>query len=115
MEYQDRLLTCADCNGEFIFSASEQLVFFFGKQFRNDSRHCKHCRIKRLGRRVSQGSDPQALSLSRTETRAICYNCSVETILPLKPIMGRPVLCRPCIQSAQRSTAAVPKDSELQS
>ena len=32
MEFLDRLLTCADCRGEFIFTAGEQL-FFFDKQF----------------------------------------------------------------------------------
>jgi len=35
MEFVDRLLTCADCGGEFIFTAGEQL-FFHDKQFKND-------------------------------------------------------------------------------
>ena len=48
MEFVDRLLTCADCGGEFIFTAGEQL-FFFDKQFKNDPKRCKPCKSKRSG------------------------------------------------------------------
>ena len=48
MEFLDRLLTCADCGGEFIFTAGEQL-FFFDKQFKNDPKRCKPCKSKRSG------------------------------------------------------------------
>lgn len=113
MEYIDRILTCADCNDEFIFSAGEQL-FFCDKQFRNDPRHCKACRTKRLGKKVSS-SGPQAVSFRRTETRAICAQCKVETILPFKPTNGRPVLCRQCFQSQQHSIVAPVAETELQS
>ena len=50
MEFLDRLLTCADCGGEFIFTAGEQL-FFFDKQFKNDPKRCKPCKSKRCRRR----------------------------------------------------------------
>jgi signal transduction histidine kinase len=39
MEFLDRFLICADCGGEFIFTAGEQL-FFFDKQFKNAPKHC---------------------------------------------------------------------------
>ena len=48
MDFLDRLLTCADCGGEFIFTAGEQL-FFFDKQFTNDPKRCKPCKSKRAG------------------------------------------------------------------
>ena len=113
MAYQDKILTCSNCNGEFIFSAGEQL-FFFDKHFINDPRRCKACKTKRLNKKSPQASGAQVLSSRRTETAAICANCSAETILPFKPTMNRPVLCRQCFQSAQHSTGSVPIESSAQ-
>jgi CxxC-x17-CxxC domain-containing protein len=97
MEFVDRLLTCADCGGEFIFTAGEQL-FFVDKQFKNDPKRCKPCKSKRAVN-VRPGSGPVAAGLSRTETRTECSECGVETTVPFKPTQGRPVLCRQCFQA----------------
>lgn len=104
MEFVDRLLTCTDCGGEFIFTAGEQL-FFFDKQFKNDPKRCKPCKSKRSGASVRTGTGPAAAGLSRTETRTECSECGVETTVPFKPTQGRPVLCRQCFQ-AKRPAAA---------
>lgn len=96
MEFVDRLLTCADCGGEFIFTAGEQL-FFFDKQFKNDPKRCKPCKSRRAGLRA--GTGPVAAGISRTETRTHCSECGVETTVPFKPTQGRPVLCRQCFQN----------------
>ena len=98
MEFLDRLLTCADCGGEFIFTAGEQL-FFFDKQFKNDPKRCKPCKCKRGVAGAAAGSGPAAAGLSRTETRTECSECGVETTVPFKPTQGRPVLCRQCFQT----------------
>src|ERR1700731_1613778 len=98
MEFLDRLLTCADCGGEFIFTAGEQL-FFFDKQFKNDPKRCKPCKSKRSGVGLKAGAGPAAAGLSRTETRTECSACGIETTVPFKPTQGRPVLCRQCFQS----------------
>jgi CxxC-x17-CxxC domain-containing protein len=108
MEFVDRILTCTDCGGEFIFTAGEQL-FFFDKQFKNDPKRCKPCKSKRAGVGVRPGSGPVAAGLSRTETRTECSECGIETTVPFKPTQGRPVLCRQCFQTKQR--AAVPSDA----
>ncbi|NYF78438.1 zinc-ribbon domain containing protein [Granulicella arctica] len=100
MEFLDRLLTCSDCGGEFIFTAGEQL-FFFDKQFKNDPKRCKPCKNKRAGAAARPGSGPSAAGLSRTETRTECSACGIETTVPFKPTQGRPVLCRQCFQSKQ--------------
>jgi CxxC-x17-CxxC domain-containing protein len=102
----DRLLTCADCGGQFIFTAGEQL-FFFDKQFKNDPKRCKPCKSKRstAGLKSEPGAGPVAAGLSRTETRTECSECGIETTVPFKPTQGRPVLCRQCFQ-AKRPTAA---------
>jgi CxxC-x17-CxxC domain-containing protein len=97
MEFVDRLLTCADCGGEFIFTAGEQL-FFFDKQFKNDPKRCKPCKSKRSGTVARAGAGPAAAGLSRTETRTSCSACGLETTVPFKPTQGRPVLCRQCFR-----------------
>jgi CxxC-x17-CxxC domain-containing protein len=106
MEFVDRLLTCADCGGEFIFTAGEQL-FFFDKQFKNDPKRCKPCKSKRSAATLRPGSGPAAAGLSRTETRTECSECGIQTTVPFKPTQGRPVLCRQCFQTKQRATVPV--------
>jgi CxxC-x17-CxxC domain-containing protein len=103
MDFVDRLLTCADCGGEFIFTAGEQL-FFFDKQFKNDPKRCKPCKSKRSGAALKPGAGPAAAGLSRTETRTECSACGIETTVPFKPTQGRPVLCRQCFQSKRVPT-----------
>jgi CxxC-x17-CxxC domain-containing protein len=107
MEFVDRLLMCADCGGEFIFTAGEQL-FFFDKQFKNDPKRCKPCKSKRGGTGAGAGSGPAAAGISRTETRTACSECRVETTVPFKPTQGRPVLCRQCFQAKRPVNAPTP-------
>src|SRR5580704_14236453 len=107
MEFIDRLLTCADCGGEFIFTAGEQL-FLFDKQFKNDPKRCKPCKSKRSGVGLKAGAGPAAAGLSRTETRTECSECGIETTVPFKPTQGRPVLCRQCFKSKRPANAATP-------
>jgi CxxC-x17-CxxC domain-containing protein len=111
MEYVDKLLICADCNEGFVFSAGEQL-FFSDKQFRNDPRRCKACRMNRIDKK---GAARQGPSSPRPETRVICSQCEVETVVPFRPTNRRPVLCRHCFQSVQPSTASPVGGLALQS
>ena len=104
MEFVDRLLTCSDCGGEFIFTAGEQL-FFFDKQFKNDPKRCKPCKSRRSGVVARPGGGPAAAGISRTETRTRCSACGIETTVPFKPTQGRPVLCRQCFQSQRPVTS----------
>jgi CxxC-x17-CxxC domain-containing protein len=107
MEFVDRLLTCVDCGGEFIFTAGEQL-FFQDKNFKNDPKRCKPCKSRRAaGSNVVPGSGPAAAGISRTETRTECSECGISTTVPFKPTQGRPVLCRQCFKN-KRPAAATP-------
>src|ERR1700761_8907554 len=106
MEFLDRLLTCADCGGEFIFTAGEQL-FFFDKQFKNDPKRCKPCKSRRAGISARPGAGPAAAGISRTETRTVCSDCGIETTVPFKPTQGRPVLCRQCFQNKRDTLPTV--------
>lgn len=91
MEFQDKVLRCVDCGKDFIFTAGEQL-FFHDKQFHNDPKRCKACKLKRGG-----GSSVRA------ETRTHCSVCGQETTVPFRPTQGRPVLCRSCFENNRRT------------
>jgi CxxC-x17-CxxC domain-containing protein len=106
-EFVDRLLTCVDCRGQFVFTAGEQ-IFFLDKQFKNDPKRCKPCKAKRasLGSRPSAGGPVGPVGLARTETRTECSECHIETTVPFKPTQGRPVLCRQCFQGKRASMSA---------
>ncbi len=96
MEFTDKVLKCSDCGNEFIFTAGEQL-FFYDKQFRNDPKRCKQCKLKRVA-----GS-----SSVRAETRTVCSACGLDTTVPFKPTQGRPVLCRSCFQGRRADHAEI--------
>ena len=100
MEFADRVLKCMDCGAEFVFTAGEQL-FFHDKQFKNDPKHCKQCKAKRVrgGSRV------------RPETRTNCSQCGEATTVPFKPTQGRPVLCRVCFKQQKTAVGAVQGDN----
>ncbi|HEY1964793.1 MAG TPA: zinc-ribbon domain containing protein [Acidobacteriaceae bacterium] len=93
MEFQDKILKCVDCGKDFIFTAGEQL-FFHDKQFHNDPKRCKACKLKRGG-----GSSVRA------ETRTHCSVCGQETTVPFRPTQGRPVLCRSCFEQNRRASS----------
>jgi CxxC-x17-CxxC domain-containing protein len=105
MQLEDRFLKCMDCGEDFVFTAGEQL-FFQDKQFKNDPKRCKLCKAKRagLGRTAAPGA-VATLPFSRTETKAECSACGIETTVPFKPTQGRPVLCRSCFQMKRVPTA----------
>jgi CxxC-x17-CxxC domain-containing protein len=107
MEFVDRLLTCVDCGGEFVFTAGEQL-FFLDKQFKNDPKRCKPCKSRRAHGAApsAPGSGPAAAGISRTETRTECSECGVSTTVPFKPTQGRPVLCRQCFKNKRDVSGA---------
>jgi CxxC-x17-CxxC domain-containing protein len=99
MEYHDKVLKCADCGSEFVFTAGEQM-FFADKGFKNEPKRCKGCKSKR-----GQGAGSSAGNFQRSETKTTCSQCGKETTVPFKPTQGRPVYCRECFQ--QRRTMGV--------
>jgi CxxC-x17-CxxC domain-containing protein len=112
-EFLDRLLTCVDCHGQFVFTAGEQ-IFFLDKQFKNDPKRCKPCKCKRAILGARAGGDP-VTAVARTETRTECSECHIETTVPFKPTQGRPVLCRQCFQTRRTQTgdSAAPTAAEI--
>jgi CxxC-x17-CxxC domain-containing protein len=93
MEYQDKVLKCAECDAEFVFTAGEQM-FFADKGFKNEPKRCKNCKAKR----TESPGQAQGNNFQRTETKTTCSQCGKETTVPFKPTQGRPVYCRECFQ-----------------
>ncbi|MFY9531208.1 MAG: zinc-ribbon domain containing protein [Candidatus Acidiferrales bacterium] len=98
MEYHDRVLKCAECGAEFVFTAGEQM-FFADKGFKNEPKRCKACKASRAQSASSGGN------FQRVETKTVCSQCGKETTVPFKPTQGRPVYCRECFQQ-RRSMGA---------
>ena len=96
MEFHDKVLKCADCGAEFVFTAGEQM-FFADKGFKNEPKRCKACKATR-----AQGGTASSNGVQRVETKTVCSQCGKETTVPFKPTQGRPVYCRECFQ--QRRT-----------
>ena len=92
MVFTDRILTCMDCGSEFVFSGGEQ-AYFHDKNFSHDPKHCKQCKVKR-----KFGPKPV-----RAETQVKCARCGVQTIVPFKPVHGRPVFCRDCFRKEEKT------------
>jgi CxxC-x17-CxxC domain-containing protein len=104
MEYHDRVLKCAECSAEFVFTAGEQM-FFADKGFKNEPKRCKGCKARRAeagGPGVGNGG---ALQM-RSETKTNCSQCGKETTVPFRPTQGRPVFCRECFQQRRSMGAA---------
>jgi CxxC-x17-CxxC domain-containing protein len=96
MEISDRTVKCATCGRNFLFTAKEQ-EFFMGKGFK-EPRHCRECRQQRKQERdeaIAQATG-QPLTSGREMFKVICAQCQRETLVPFKPITGKPVLCKDC-------------------
>ena len=97
MEFHDKVLKCAECNAEVVFTAGEQM-FFADKGFKNEPKLCKACKSVR----AQGGGTTSSTGTQRVETKTMCSQCGKETTVPFKPTQGRPVYCRECFQ--QRRT-----------
>jgi CxxC-x17-CxxC domain-containing protein len=90
MVFQDKDLSCRDCNKTFVFSAGEQ-DFFSAKGLVNEPKRCPNCRI--LMRVQRNGEDP-----SRT-AEVNCAECGSPTRVPFQPKGYRPVYCSYCFRT----------------
>ena len=99
-EFNDKILKCVDCGVDFVFTAGEQ-VFFADKNFKNEPKRCKPCKLKRntdLGSRHG--------GRGRVETTAVCSRCGKSTTIPFRPTQGRPIFCRECFDQRRGSQAS---------
>jgi CxxC-x17-CxxC domain-containing protein len=104
--YSDKVLTCADCGQEFVFSAREQ-EFYATRQF-SEPRRCGSCRASRKASRGDSGGAGYSDSGGyggggyggsrgpREMFTATCSSCGKEAQVPFRPTSGKPVYCSDC-------------------
>ena len=118
----DKILTCADCSQQFVFSESEQ--DFYAQRGFTEPRRCPSCRAARKSQRGDSsgggggyssggygggsygGSSSRGgygggggSSYSRGPREmfdATCSNCGKATQVPFRPTSGKPVYCNDC-------------------
>jgi CxxC-x17-CxxC domain-containing protein len=101
--YTDKVLTCADCSEEFVFTASEQ--DFYAQRGFSDPKRCGACRTARKASR-SEGGQGGGYGGGydrgpREMFAATCSRCGKETEVPFRPTNGKPVYCSDCFRSVR--------------
>jgi CxxC-x17-CxxC domain-containing protein len=88
--YEDRNLTCAECNSEFVFSADDQQ--YHADHEYQDPKRCPSCRDARRagGREFGRGSGPREIF------ETVCAGCGGTARVPFQPRQDRPVYCSDC-------------------
>ena len=86
--FEDKTITCKDCQEDFLFTAGEQ-GFYLEKGLVNEPQRCELCREKRRAERTEG---------ARQETTVVCAACGIETTVPFVPHLDRPVYCKECFQ-----------------
>jgi CxxC-x17-CxxC domain-containing protein len=123
--YSDKVLTCADCSQDFVFTASEQ--DFYATRGFTEPRRCSPCRASRKAARGDAGSSYGDTSYGDTGASrgsgsgtgygsgtgfgdrgggysrgpremftATCSSCGKEASVPFRPTSGKPVYCSDC-------------------
>jgi CxxC-x17-CxxC domain-containing protein len=105
MSFQDKTLTCSDCNNSFTFSADEQEQFQ-SRGYTNEPKRCPECRQARKSERFANGGNTYASSNSgyvpaRQMFPAVCSDCGKATSVPFEPRQGRPVYCSDCYRKVK--------------
>jgi CxxC-x17-CxxC domain-containing protein len=110
MSFEDKTLTCSDCNNTFTFSAEEQQQFQ-SRGYTNEPKRCPTCRQTRKAERFSSGggnsfgnSGYQSRGYSSAPRQmfpAVCSDCGKETSVPFEPRQGRPVYCSDCYRKVR--------------
>jgi CxxC-x17-CxxC domain-containing protein len=114
MTFQDKTLTCSDCNNTFTFTADEQDQFQ-QRGYTNEPKRCPDCRQSRKsersasgggdsrGNRYSGGGSSNYSSAPRQAFPATCSQCGKATTVPFEPRQGRPVYCSDCYRKVRPS------------
>ena len=105
-EFQDRCLVCADCGGDFTWTAGEQL-FYAEKGLTFSPKRCKACKEqKNMQLTTPTWSHAKHDASERVEAQVQCADCGTLTTVPFQPTQGRPVYCRLCFNRHHPSPKA---------
>ena len=105
--YTDKILVCADCGQQFVFTASEQ--DFYAQRGFTDPKRCASCRSARKAARPEGGAGRSGGfgfggGLDRGPRQmfpATCSRCGKATEVPFQPTNGKPVYCNDCFRAAR--------------
>lgn len=95
LSFQDKTITCSDCNTAFTFTAEEQ-QFFQTKGYTNEPKRCPACRQARKAQSGRGGYRAQ-----REMFPATCAQCGKETTVPFEPRGDKPVYCSDCYRQTR--------------
>ncbi len=103
MTYEDRYLTCVECNSEFVFSADDQE--FHAERGYQEPKRCPSCRqAKRAGGGgYGGGGGGYGGGGSRQMYDAVCADCGNACQVPFQPTQDRPVYCSDCFSKHKPS------------
>ena len=104
--YQDRTLSCSECDQAFTFTADDQ-AYHAEKGYTNEPRRCPSCRQARRSQNDSRGGFSSGYGQDTREMHpAVCAECGKDTTVPFRPRGDRPVYCSDCFRSRSgRATA----------
>ena len=114
MSYQDKTLTCQDCNTSFTFSADDQ-QYHAEKGYSNEPKRCPSCRSNRRaggggGGGYSSGSSygssyGSGYGSTREMHAVTCAQCGKSTEVPFLPRGDRPVYCSDCFSKQPQAAS----------
>jgi CxxC-x17-CxxC domain-containing protein len=105
MSYQDKTLTCQDCNTSFTFTADDQ-QYHAEKGYSNEPKRCPSCRSNRRsggGGGSSYGSG--GYGGAREMHPVTCAQCGKSTEVPFLPRGDRPVYCSDCFSKQPQTSS----------
>lgn len=103
--YTDKILVCADCGQQFVFTASEQ--DFYGQRGFSEPKRCSSCRAARKASRPDGAGSHSGGGFGgydrgpRQMFAATCSRCGKETEVPFRPTNGKPVYCSDCFRAVR--------------
>ena len=103
MAFQDRDLTCMECNQTFVFTADDQ-QYHADKGYTNEPKRCPACRQARRSSRGDDGGGGFGGGMRREMHPVVCAECGKNTEVPFLPRGDRPVYCTDCFRQ-QRSSS----------
>ncbi len=103
MAYEDRNLTCVECDSEFVFSADDQQ--FHAEREYQDPKRCPSCRQAKRGGGGGYGGGGGGYGGggSRQMYDAVCADCGSACQVPFEPRQDRPVYCSDCFSKHKPS------------
>ncbi len=99
MVFQERDLTCVECNQTFVFSADDQ-QYHADKGYTNEPKRCPSCRQSRRASRGYDGGGGGGFGggMRREMHSVTCAECGKDAEVPFLPRGDRPVYCDDCFR-----------------